>query len=254
MDQENINPAALSQSLAQMIEQAGNVVVFTGAGISTECGIPDFRSPGGIWSENKPIDFAEFMASRQSRQEAWRRKFKLDDEFAGAKPGRGHKAIASLVARGKISYVITQNIDNLHQASGVPDARIIELHGNSTYALCLECATRHELDWVRAEFEPREHPPDCRKCNGILKSATISFGQSMPQAQMARAHEATLQADLFIAIGTSLVVYPAAGFPDLARQHGATLVILNREPTQLDPRADLVIHEDIGSILAPLGI
>jgi len=247
------NLAADRQALASLIDEASRVVVFTGAGISTECGIPDFRSPGGIWSQLKPIDFAEFMASTQVRQEAWRRKFKLDDEFADAKPGRGHKAIAHLIGTDKISHIVTQNIDNLHQASGVPRERIIELHGNSTYAQCLECTTRYELEWVRAQFEPEEQPPNCQKCGGVIKSATISFGQSMPQAEMARAHEATLEADLFLAIGSSLVVYPAAGFPSLAKQHGAKLVILNREPTRLDEIADLVIHADIGTILAPLG-
>lgn len=253
MDQMSDIQPAQSKILASLVDKANRVVVFTGAGISTECGIPDFRSPGGIWSQNKPIDFAEFIASKQSRQEAWRRKFKLDDEFAGAQPGRGHKAIAHLVATGKISHVVTQNIDNLHQASGVPEERIIELHGNSTYARCLDCTTRYEIEWVRAQFEAHEQPPDCQKCGGVIKSATISFGQSMPQAEMARAHEATLQADLFLTIGSSLVVYPAAGFPGLAKQHGAKLVIINREPTGLDEIADLVIHADIGTIMAPLG-
>ena len=253
MDQMSDTLAADRQALANLIEEASRVVVFTGAGISTECGIPDFRSPGGIWTQNKPIDFNEFLESKRIRQEAWRRKFKLDDEFAGAQPGRGHKAIAHLVDTGKISHVVTQNIDNLHQASGVPEDRIIELHGNSTYAKCLECTTRYELEWVRAQFEPEELPPDCQKCGGVIKSATISFGQSMPQAEMSRAHEATLEADLFLAIGTSLVVYPAAGFPGLAKQHGAKLVILNREPTALDEIADMVINEDIGTVMAPFG-
>lgn len=250
--QKNNDCLVAQNALARMIEDAGRVVAFTGAGLSTECGIPDFRSPGGIWTKNKPIDFTRFVASEDMRREAWRRKFKLDDAFADAKPGRGHKAIEAMVRRGKMTHVITQNIDNLHQASGVPEDVIIELHGNSTYATCLSCHLRYEIDWVRDRFLPDEVPPVCDDCGGLIKSATISFGQSMPEDAMARAREATLAADLFLAIGSSLVVFPAAGFPILAKKRGAGLVILNRDPTELDSLADLVIHEDIGTLMAPL--
>ncbi|MDB5649662.1 MAG: Silent information regulator protein Sir2 [Hyphomicrobiales bacterium] len=238
--------------LAHLLSQCGNAVAFTGAGISTECGVPDFRSPGSAWRRNKPIPFADFLASEDMRLEAWRRKFAMDDIYAGAKPGRGHAALQRLVASGIMSAVITQNIDGLHQQSGIPDAQIIELHGNGTYAHCLQCGTRHELAEVRAEMESRCAPPLCG-CGGIVKSATISFGQAMPREAMQRAKGATLACDLFIAIGSSLLVQPAASFPLLAKQNGAALVIVNGEATPLDDQADLVLNGDIGDLLDTLG-
>ena len=240
------------QTLMDMVRQANRVVAFTGAGISTECGIPDFRSPGGLWSNNMPIDFQTFLSSKEMRIEAWRRKFAMEDAFRSARPGRGHRALAHLVRIGKASHVITQNIDNLHQASGVPDDRVVELHGNGSYAHCLDCACRHELDEVRAVFEGTGEPPDCAMCGGIVKTATISFGQAMPEEAMARAEAATYDCDLFLSIGSSLVVFPAAGFPLVAKRNGARLVIINRDPTEFDDVADLVISEDIGNVLEPL--
>lgn len=242
----------MSNELKRAIEEAHRVVIFTGAGVSTESGIPDFRSPGGLWTKMAPIDFQDFVNSAEIRAEAWRRKFEIDKTIKQAEPNKGHMAIAKLVDMGKASHVITQNIDNLHQASGIPPEKIIELHGNGTYAKCLDCGERHELFWVREKFEATEAAPDCRNCGGIVKSATISFGQAMPEEEMNRAHEATLGCDLFIAIGSSLQVYPAAGFPILAKRNGAVLAILNREPTELDQIADLVIHEEIGPTLAPV--
>ncbi len=241
-----------ARTLLSMVDEAHRVVAFTGAGISTESGIPDFRSPGGLWTKNMPIDFRDFVSSQEMRIEAWRRKFAIEDTFRSARPGRGHRAIARLVRIGKADCVITQNIDNLHQASGVPPDRVIELHGNGSYAHCLDCGERHELDDVRTAFEASGVPPDCRACGGLVKTATISFGQSMPAAAMARAEEAALACDLFLAIGSSLVVYPAAGFPLLAKRNGAQLVILNREETPFDDVADVVIRADIGSVLAPM--
>lgn len=235
--------------LRQMIDEAERVVIFTGAGISTELGIPDFRSPGGIWTKMRPIDFSDFLASAEARRETWRRRFATDETMRRAEPNRGHRAIAALVNRGKASVVITQNIDGLHQASGVPPSRVIELHGNTTYAHCLECAQRYEIADVREEFERTGEAPNCNACGGFVKTATISFGQSMPPAAMIRAEEESLASDLFIAIGSSLVVYPAAGFPELAARNGARLVILNCEPTSLDPLADLVLHREIGDTL-----
>lgn len=242
----------MSNELKRAIEEAHRVVIFTGAGVSTESGIPDFRSPGGLWTRMAPIDFQDFVNSADIRAEAWRRKFEIDKTIKQAEPNKGHMAIAKLVDMGKASHVITQNIDNLHQASGIPPERIIELHGNGTYAKCLDCGERHELFWVREKFEASGAAPDCRSCGGIVKSATISFGQAMPEEEMNRAHEATLGCDLFIAIGSSLQVYPAAGFPILAKRNGAMLAILNREPTELDQIADLVIHDEIGPTLAPV--
>ncbi len=190
------------------------------------------------------------LQSADARVETWRRKFAMDDHYAGATPGRGHRALTRLVADGAMSAIITQNIDGLHEAAGVEPDRIIELHGNGTYAACLDCGARHELADIRRSFESAPLAPECA-CGGFIKSATIAFGQSMPQSAMRRAREATLRCDLFIAIGSSLVVYPAAGFPAAAKENGAALVIINREPTPLDQIADLVLRGDIGDILTP---
>jgi NAD-dependent deacetylase len=236
--------------LKSLLAQASRIVVFTGAGISTESGIPDFRSPGGIWTKYKPIEFSDFLASEEMRRESWRRKFATDAVMSQAEPNAGHRAVARLVERGKASAVITQNVDGLHQKSGVPDAQVIELHGNSTYASCLDCGERHSLDEIREIFADNECLPDCKACGGIVKTATISFGQSMPELAMTRAQDETLAADLFLVLGSSLVVYPAAAFPLIARKNGASLVIVNREPTDQDDVADLVLHTDIGPTLA----
>jgi NAD-dependent deacetylase len=236
--------------LKRMIAGARRIVAFTGAGISTESGIPDFRSPGGIWTKYRPIEFQDFLASEEMRRESWRRKFATDETMRKAEPNAGHRALARLVADGKMLAVITQNIDGLHQASGIPDDKVIELHGNSTYAACLDCKRRHELDWVKQIFDDNETLPKCMACGGILKTATISFGQAMPEDAMERAHEVTLEADLMITIGSSLVVYPAAGFPVMAKRLGARYVIVNREPTDQDDIADLVINAEIGTTLS----
>jgi NAD-dependent deacetylase len=237
--------------LAQLLESARVVLPFTGAGISTETGIPDFRSPGGLWSKLRPIPFDEFLASQEKRDESWRRRFAMEERFAAAKPGRGHRAIASLYRAGKAPAVVTQNIDNLHQASGIDADDVIELHGNTTYALCLQCERRYELAWVQARFAASgDRAPDCA-CGGHIKTATISFGQPMPDAALRRAEALTRNCDLFLAIGSSLVVWPAAGMPLLAKRAGARLVIINREPTEFDAVADLVVREDIGSVLEP---
>jgi len=242
-------PTAIDR-LRALIEDARSVLPFTGAGISTECGIPDFRSPGGIWTKLSPIGFDEFLASAEMRDESWRRRFAMDEKFSTVRPGRGHRALADLYTAGKVPAVITQNIDNLHQASGIPSDRVIELHGNTTYATCLDCARRYELAWVRQQFQAAGRSPDCAECGGYIKTATISFGQAMPVAPMRRAEELTLACDVFLAIGSSLVVWPAAGFPLTAKRNGARLVILNRDATEFDNVADLVIHEDIGTVLS----
>jgi NAD-dependent deacetylase len=237
--------------LRQLIKKASVIAPFTGAGISTECGIPDFRSPGGLWTKNQPIPFDAFMTSREMRDEAWCRRFAMEENFANAKPGRGHRALASLYRAGKVPALITQNIDNLHQLSGIAARDVIELHGNTTYATCLNCAERYELSWVKEKFEASgRHAPDCA-CGGYIKTATISFGQTMPLDAMERAEELTKGCDLFLAVGSSLVVWPAAGFPAIAKRNGAALVIINREPTEFDDLADLVVHDDIGDTLGP---
>jgi len=242
---------AAKTRLQEMVEASDVIVPFTGAGISTECGIPDFRSPGGLWTKNKPIPFDEFLASQEARNESWRRRFAMAEQFGVARPGRGHRALASLYRAGKVPAIITQNIDNLHQASGFSPQHVVELHGNTTFATCLDCSARYELDWVRQRMDAANGcAPDCQ-CGGFIKTATISFGQSMPDAAMQRAHDLALSCDLFLAIGSSLQVWPAAGFPLMAKRNGSALVIINREATDFDAVADLVVRQDIGTVLEP---
>jgi len=238
------------ERLGDMIAAASTIIPFTGAGISTECGIPDFRSPGGLWTRNRPISFDEFIASQEARDEAWRRRFAMEPTFAAANPGRGHRALASLYRAGKVPAVITQNIDNLHQKSGFAPDHVIELHGNTTYARCIGCGKEYDLAWVKRRFDERG-APDCIDCTEPVKTATISFGQAMPEDAMERARRLAQACDLFIAIGSSLVVWPAAGFPIVAKNSGARLIIINREPTDQDDIADLVIRYDIGDTLGP---
>ena len=238
------------ERLHDMIASAKRIVAFTGAGISTESGIPDFRSPGGIWTKYQPIYFDDFMSSEEMRRESWRRKFAIDETMKKAEPNAGHRALAKLVEQGRMTAIITQNIDGLHQRSGVPESRIIELHGNSTYASCLDCGHRHELEPIKKAFLGKGTLPMCEKCEGIVKTATISFGQAMPEIQMARAQDETMACDLFMVLGSSLVVYPAAGFPRVAKRKGARLVIVNRDPTDQDADADLVMHAEIGPTLS----
>ena len=205
-----------------------------------------------MWTRNRPIPFDEFLASSEMRAEAWRRRFAMEKEFAAARPGRGHLALASLYRCGKAPAVVTQNIDNLHQISGISAEHVVELHGNTTYAVCLACGKRHELAWVKQQFTAAGgQAPDCTDCGGGIKSATVSFGQAMPEPAMRRAEELSRACDLFLVVGSSLVVWPAAGFSLLAKQNGARLAIINREATEFDEIADLVIRDDIGSILAP---
>jgi len=246
MDADNSAVAELTR----LIAQAKRAVVFTGAGISTESGVPDFRSPGGIWSRMKPIYFQEFVASEDRRREAWNRTFSGAMRWTGAKPNAGHYAVARLIARRKVSAIITQNVDNLHQDSGVPADKVIELHGNGSYATCLDCGVRHELEVLKQSFLGRGEIPSCRDCGGLVKTATISFGQMLKPEIMERARDETLACDLLIVLGSSLVVYPAAGFPLLAAQNGAALAIINREATEQDEYADLVIHDEIGATLS----
>ena len=238
------------ETVASWIRDARQIVVLTGAGISTESGIPDFRSPGGIWTKYQPIYFDDFMSSEEMRREAWRRKFATDETMLKAEPNAGHRALAKLVEQGRMSAVITQNVDGLHQRSGVPASKVIELHGNSTYATCLDCGHRYELEPIKKAFVNGGKLPICVKCDGIVKTATISFGQAMPEIQMARAQDETAGCDLFIVLGSSLVVYPAAAFPQIAKRRGAKLVIVNRDPTEQDDSADLVIHAEIGPTMS----
>jgi NAD-dependent deacetylase len=199
----------------------------------------------------RPIEFDGFLASQEMRDESWRRRFAMEEHFGKATPGRGHRALASLYKAGKVPGIITQNIDNLHQLSGFAAKDVVELHGNTTYASCLDCGKRYELGWVKQSMaQSGGRSQECTVCDGYIKTATVSFGQAMPEAAMRRAQELTGSCDLFIAIGSSLVVWPAAGFPSAAKRNGARLVIINREATEFDEIADLVVHDDIGAALS----
>ena len=239
------------QRLGEALDRAQKIVCFTGAGISTESGIPDFRSPGtGLWNKIKPIQFEDFVNSEAARQESWERKFSADRTMENASPNKGHAALARLVEMGKCTGIITQNVDNLHQNSGVPDEVVVELHGNATYASCLACAKRYELSELEQQFKLNGNVEPCGACGGLIKTATISFGQAMPEIPMRRAQAMTDECDLMLVLGSSLTVYPAASFPEYAKRRGAVLAIVNREETPLDPIADVVVHEQIGPTLA----
>jgi len=236
-------------ALADLLRESRRAVIFTGAGMSTESGIPDFRSPGGIWMKMQPIPFQDYLSDPEARRLSWQRRFEMEETWARVEPNDGHRAVAELVAQGRASHVITQNIEGLHQISGIPPAQVVELHGTTRHAKCLDCGTRMEIPDIRVHVERHGEAPDCAQCGGIIKTATISFGQAMPELEMARADAAAKACDLMLVLGSSLVVYPAAGFPLLAKRHGAKLAILNREETPLDRFADLSIHGEIGAIL-----
>jgi len=237
-------------ALAAVLRESRRAVIFTGAGMSTESGIPDFRSPGGIWTRMQPIAFQDYLSDARARQLSWQRRLEMEETWKTVAPNDGHRAVAELVARGKASHVITQNIDGLHQQSGVPADMLIELHGNTRYAKCLDCSERTEIAAILSHFAAHGDAPDCAQCGGLMKTATISFGQPMPRGEMARADEAVGACDLMLVLGSSLQVYPAAGFPLQAKRQGARLVILNREETPLDGLADLVINAEIGPTMA----
>jgi NAD-dependent deacetylase len=240
----------MHEELKQYIENANNIVVFTGAGISTESGIPDFRGPQGIWKTTTPIYFQDFISSEEVRRKSWGRKFSNKDIIKKAKPNIGHTAVAEIINNNDLAHLITQNVDNLHQDAGVPQSKITEIHGNATYASCLDCNLRHELEPIKKAFLNEGIIPSCTECGGLVKQATISFGQSMPELGMQIAQMKIVKCDLFITIGTSLVVYPVAGFPKLAKEIGAKLIIINNEPTDYDHIADLVIHQQIGEVFS----
>ncbi|MCB1465343.1 MAG: Sir2 family NAD-dependent protein deacetylase, partial [Nitratireductor sp.] len=219
------------------------------AGISTESGIPDFRSPGGIWSKYRIVEYSEFMASERARLEDWRRRFDMEVQIGEVKPNRGHTMLAGLVASGKCPAIITQNIDGLHQAAGVPDAKVIEVHGTARYARCTFCGARHEIAECRTMLEKTGKAPVCRDCGSVVKSAVIMFGEAMPEKTFARAIELAENCDLFLTMGTSLAVHPAAGLPVQALRKGAKLAIVNREATDLDEYAALVLNGEIGELV-----
>lgn len=237
------------QTIAAWLGEAKCAAAFTGAGMSTESGIPDFRSPGGIWSKYQPIDFAEFMASPEARYEYWRRKCEGYPAMAEAEPNAGHRALARWESIGRLEGVITQNIDGLHQAAG--SRRVIELHGTDREAECLDCRKRYDIAPLIEQFEVQQAVPACTACGSrMMKHATISFGQPLAPSVLQAGLALSKRVDLMIVLGSSLVVEPAASLPRKAKQYGARLVIITREPTPQDSLADLVLHESIGETLA----
>ena len=237
--------------LAELFRGARTPVVFTGAGVSTESGIPDFRSPGGIWDRFDPNEFtyANFIGSLEGRRKYWELGRVTYPVIRAARPNAAHVALAELHRRGRLDCGITQNIDNLHQAAGLPPEKVIELHGNATRARCLACGAAYTRDEVHVWLEAGDGVPACPACGGIVKPATVLFGEAMPAREMAEAERRARQADLFVVVGSSLVVYPAAYIPVHAKHAGATLVIVNLAPTPLDERADLVIRGQAGHVM-----
>lgn len=240
-------PAADNAAIAAWISRSARVVAFTGAGISTESGIPDFRSPGGVWSKYQPVYYQDFLDRAEARHEYWRQKCEAHAEFAAAKPNAGHAVLAQWEAAGRLQAVVTQNIDGLHQLAG--NTQVLELHGTARYAKCLTCGAMFDIEPQVAQFLAIGRSPDCPSCGGHLKHATISFGQPLPPDVLREAFILSKRCDLFLAIGSSLVVHPAAMLPEVAKQHGAKLVILNRDETPLDYLADANVREPIGQAL-----
>jgi NAD-dependent deacetylase len=234
------------EHFAAKVRESNEIVVFTGAGISTESGIPDFRSPGGIWTRYQPITYQEYVASEAARVEAWRRRLESHKTTKNAQPNIGHYFVAALNVNEKLIGLITQNVDGLHSKSGLPEDRIVELHGSNRKVICLSCAKEFAPAAIIQTLIGEFSSPKCDSCGGILKSATISFGQAMPQEAMRRAEEWTGKAEIFVVMGSSLQVQPAAAFPVIAKRNGAFLAIINREPGPLDEVADFLYHGAIG--------
>jgi len=234
------------------IAASHHVLGFTGAGISTESSIPDFRSPGGVWSKYRTVQFQEFVENREDRIEYWRQKVEGWPAIRDAQPNRGHRAFVELDRRGQLLAVVTQNIDGLHQKAGLPREKVVELHGNTTESACLDCGGRIPTDEAVARVKQGDLCPECARCGGLLKPATVSFGQSMPETDMLRAERLCHECDVFLAVGSSLVVQPAATFPVVAKRNGSVLIVVNRTETPLDPIADLVIRDEIGEVLPDL--
>lgn len=234
--------------IAEKIKAGGNSVVFTGAGISTESGIPDFRSQGGIWDKYRPVYFGEFMSSKAARTEYWQRWVELYRDIAGAQPNPAHLALAKLHDMGLLRAVITQNVDGLHQESGLPDEKIIELHGNTRRIRCMSCRQISAIENVQQRLKTGDPAPEC-ECGGYLKPDTISFGQSMPVAEVEKAAALSQESDFFMVVGSTLLVQPAAQMPVYAKTNGAFLTIINLSETPCDEMCDVLIREKAGAVL-----
>ena len=244
---QNANP---TQTIAHWLDASTETVAFTGAGISTESGIPDFRSPGGVWSKSRPVYFDEFVGSADARFEYWKQKAESHSDFRDAQPNVTHNELTRWESTGMLRAVITQNIDGLHQQAG--SQNVLELHGTAREISCLDCGWRDKVDsWVE-RFLTDNRVPDCPECGGMLKHATISFGQSLPADVLQSAREQAIASELFFAMGSSLVVEPAASLPVLAKHNGARLVIMNRDPTPLDTIADLIVNDPLGETMSSI--
>jgi NAD-dependent deacetylase len=241
-----------ARELARLIADARRIVAFTGAGVSTESGIPDFRSPGGVWDRYGPIDFKEFLRDAEARRETWRRGLQTYPVVASAAPNAAHVALVDLERAGKLLAVVTQNIDGLHQRAGHAPERVVELHGNAHGVRCLDCDARYERAAVHERVIAGEAEPACLACGGILKPTSVSFGESMPADEMRRAERAALESDLCLVVGSSLVVYPAAMIPRRAVQAGRALAIVNATETPLDDVARVVLRGQAGELLPPI--
>jgi NAD-dependent deacetylase len=237
---------------AELLHDARRIVVLTGAGISTESGIPDFRSPGSIWLQHPPVSYSEFLHNPQARQRYWQTRQSLAQQVASAQPNAAHRALVELERRQVLLAVITQNFDGLHQDAGLAPERVIELHGTSRLAACTRCGTRSSMAALQERINAGEIDPCCPVCGGFLKSATILFGQRIPEAELRRARELSATCDLFLVVGSSLKVIPASTLPRLALHRTVPLIIVNIQPTPYDASADVVIHEKAGTILPTL--
>jgi NAD-dependent deacetylase len=250
-DMKGVSLDGKMKDVAAMICAARSVVVFTGAGVSTESGIPDFRSPGGIWTKFDPEDFTidRFLHSAETRRKQWR--FLLEGGlFSQAQPNRAHLAIAELEKLGKLTCVITQNIDNLHQRAGNDPKKVFELHGNMNWLRCLSCSEAYRLEDVLAKERPADDVPACDRCRGVLKPDIVFFGETLPPETLSQATHHACNCDLLLVVGSSLVVYPAAYMPMYAKKAGAKLVIINRDATSYDGGADVVINHSAGEALS----
>jgi NAD-dependent deacetylase len=242
------------ETVSEWIAQARRIIVFTGAGVSTESGIPDFRSAGGLWDRYDPDEFRfrRFLESEETRKKYWKMHTEIYELFTKVRPNVAHEACVELDRLGRLECVITQNVDNLHVEAGLAPDKVIEIHGNALQVGCLECDARHPRSEVQRWLEAGEEVPLCRKCGGLLKPRTISFGQGMPVEEMQEAEARMKRCDLFIVIGSSLVVYPAADMPVRAKGNGARLVIINMTPTPFDEQADVVIYGKAGEAMGQI--
>lgn len=237
------------KQLAAWLKESRRTVAFTGAGISTESGLDAYRTPGGVWARNRVVYFQEFMESEAGRIEYWRQKAEAHASFATARPSAGHLVLARLEQRQQLAAVITQNIDGLHQDAG--SREVLELHGTARYVACMDCHARYPAGPLVEQFLASDKVPPCAECGrDRMKHATVSFGQALPTDVVAKAVEYAKKCEVFLALGSSLVVYPAADLPQMAARRGAKLVIINDEPTPLDPLAALVIHDKLGPVLS----